>query len=108
VTQLLLNFLNNASDAIKESGRADGKITIRTLHDKEDAVLIISDNGVGIEPGVKEKLFKSKLTTKEKGHGFGLVACNKIIEDHGGRIETDTQISRGTTFTIRLPIITGV
>lgn len=108
VTQLLLNFLNNASDAIKESGKADGKITIRTLYDKEDAVLIISDNGVGIEPDVKEKLFKSHLTTKEKGHGFGLVACNKIIEDHGGRIETDTQIGRGTTFTIRFPIIAGV
>lgn len=108
MTQLLLNFLNNASEAIKESGKADGKITIRTFHDKEDAVLIISDNGVGIEPDVKEKLFKSQLTTKEKGHGFGLVACNKIIEDHGGRIETDTQIGRGTTFTIRFPIINGV
>ncbi len=108
VTQLLLNFLNNASDAIQESGKADGKIAIRTLYDQEDAVLIVSDNGTGIKPEVKEKLFKSRLTTKEKGHGFGLVACNQIIEDHGGRIEIDTQIGRGTTLTIKFPIITGV
>jgi signal transduction histidine kinase len=108
ITQLLLNFLNNASDAIQESGKTDGKITIRTVHDQEDAVLIISDNGNGMKPEVKEKLFTSRLTTKEKGHGFGLVACHKIIVDHAGKIETDTQIGRGTTFTIRLPIITNV
>lgn len=108
VTQLLLNFLNNASDAIRESGKEDGKITIRTLYDKDDAVLIVSDNGTGIKSEVKEKLFQSRLTTKEKGHGFGLVACNRIIEEHGGRIETETQLGRGTTFTIRFPIITGV
>lgn len=104
IAQLLLNFLNNAADAINETDREKGKITIRTAQDKDKVILSVSDNGVGIKPEIEKKLFKSHLTTKEKGHGYGLVTCAKIIENHEGSIGIDTQVGKGTTFAILFPI----
>jgi signal transduction histidine kinase len=104
ITQVLLNLLNNAADAITELDREKGRITVTTIYDKNDVVLSVSDNGVGIKPEVKGKLFRSRFTTKEKGHGYGLMMCKKIIEDHGGSITIDSRVGIGSTFTIRFPI----
>jgi len=103
VAQLLLNMLNNAVDAIVEAETDPGLIVVSTFRNHDSAGFSISDNGIGIPPEVKDKLFQSRLTTKEKGHGFGLVTCAKIIENHKGRIDIDSTPGRGTTFNISFP-----
>lgn len=107
IAQLLLNLMNNAADAIQEAGRTRGKITIRTGSTGEDVLLSVTDNGVGIRPEVEGNLFASSFTTKQKGHGYGLLACAKIVQDHQGTIAVDSKPGKGTTFTIRFPKHTG-
>lgn len=103
IAQLLLNLLNNGADAIEESGEKEGRITITTEDEDRYALLTVSDNGIGMKEDVRKRLFRSSFTTKQSGHGYGLVTCAKIVEDHGGKIAVDTKPGRGTTFTIRLP-----
>ncbi|MFH1314569.1 MAG: ATP-binding protein [Candidatus Eisenbacteria bacterium] len=107
IAQVLMNLLNNAADAIKEAGRKDGMISISTAHGEDDITLLISDNGAGMPPEVKEKLFATHFTTKEHGHGYGLVTCATIIESHGGTVTVDSDVGRGTTFTIRFQTATN-
>ncbi|MFH1312633.1 MAG: ATP-binding protein [Candidatus Eisenbacteria bacterium] len=104
MAQLLMNLLNNAADAIKESGCNRGKITIRTGYDDQCAWLSVSDSGAGIKEEVKERLFASRITTKETGHGHGLMTCAKIVEDHDGSITVDSVLGKGTAFKIQFPL----
>jgi signal transduction histidine kinase len=104
IAQLLMNLLNNAADAIKESGRKDGVIRIATACEEGDITLLICDNGAGMTPEVRESLFTSHFTTKQQGHGYGLVTCAKIVADHGGTVSVESEVGKGTTFTIRFQI----
>jgi signal transduction histidine kinase len=104
ITQLLLNFLNNAADAIRLAGRSDGKITVKTDLKDSKILLSVGDNGVGIPPEVKEKLFLGRLTTKKEGHGYGLVTCAKILEHHRAKISIESEINQGSTFIVSFPI----
>jgi signal transduction histidine kinase len=104
IAQLLLNLLNNAADAISEADRPDGQIRVETRVEESGAVVAVSDNGTGIEPEVKDSLFKSKVTTKEHGHGYGLTTCAGILEGHNARIGIDSEPGRGSVFTIRFPL----
>jgi two-component system NtrC family sensor kinase len=104
IAQLLMNLLNNAADAIQEVGRKDGLINISTTQGETDAVLTVRDNGAGIPPEVRDKLFSRHFTTKEKGHGYGLVTCATIIKKHGGAVAVESDVGRGTAFTIRFPL----
>jgi len=104
IAQLLLNFMNNAIDAIVEAGRTGGRIGVKTEFAGRQARLIVSDNGVGITPEIQEKLFRIRLTTKATGHGYGLVTCAKIIDNHRGRVEIDSEPGIGTIFTILFDI----
>ena len=103
IAQLLLNLLNNAADAIAEAGRPEGEIRVGTCSDDGEAILIVSDNGIGMKPEVKDSLFKSKLTTKKHGHGYGLVTCASIIENHNASVSIDSELGEGSVFTIRFP-----
>ena len=104
IAQLMLNLLNNAGDAVREAGIENGWITIETDCVGDHAVLRISDNGIGIKPEIKDRLFKSRLTTKMNGHGYGLVTCSNIVNDHNGIIDVSSEVAKGTTFTVRFPI----
>jgi signal transduction histidine kinase len=55
-------------------------------------------------PEVRESLFTSHFTTKQQGHGYGLVTCAKIVADHGGTVSVESEVGKGTTFTIRFQI----
>ncbi|RME27090.1 MAG: ATP-binding protein, partial [Candidatus Zixiibacteriota bacterium] len=66
--------------------------------------LTIADTGSGFEPDKLAKAFKEQFTTKENGHGFGLVVCNRIVENHGGSIDVDSAPGKGTRITISLPL----
>ena len=105
IAQLLMNLLNNAADAILEAKNESGKIKIATSIQDNSVVLRISDNGNGMTPEVKDKLFKKQLTTKSTGHGYGLVTCGKIVKNHNGRIEIVSQPGSGATFASHFPLI---
>lgn len=102
INQVLLNLLINAAQAIKENG----KITLSTHYDGAWVSIAISDNGCGIAPEHHEKIFDPFFTTKPvgKGTGLGLSMSHGIIAKHGGRIEVESELGKGTTFTIFLPV----
>ncbi len=99
--QLLINLYKNATDA-----RKDATIITRTYFDKEfnRIEIRVADNGPGIPPEVMEKLFNVSLTTKPDGHGYGLMICKKIVENHNGKIEVRSEIGVGTEFIVSIPV----
>ena len=98
----------NASEAM-ENG--DGIIKLKTGYDekKNEVLLIIEDNGCGMEESVAKNIFDPFFTTKRNsgGTGLGLSITYGIIKDHNGKIEVDSKIGRGTTFTLRFPAKSG-
>ncbi|MBI4482287.1 MAG: ATPase [Acidobacteria bacterium] len=102
LNQVFMNMLVNAAQAIE----GEGEIRIRTWEEDDTVRVAISDNGKGIPPELQHRVFDPGFTTKKAGlgTGLGLSICLKIVQDHGGRIELESQVGRGTTFTIVLPI----
>ena len=102
--QVFLNLLNNSIDAIGK----DGKVTLHTEHQPQSNFLIvkIADTGPGIPKEVLAKIFDPFFTTKEvgKGTGLGLSISYSIVEKLGGTITVESEVDKGTTFTIALPI----
>jgi signal transduction histidine kinase len=98
--QVFLNIILNAAQAME--GR--GNLTITTWQEKNYIKIKIRDTGPGILPEHVGKLFNPFFTTKEKGTGLGLAISYGIIERHSGKIEVDTELEKGSTFTISLPI----
>lgn len=105
IQQVVLNILNNAIDAIGKAGSIQIKSCYRD-DDKELAVMI-SDNGPGIPQDVITKIFDPFFTTKEygMGTGLGLSISYSIIEKLGGRLLVESEVGKGTTFTICLPLV---
>jgi two-component system, NtrC family, sensor kinase len=103
LNQVFLNLVVNAAQAIQ----ADGTITVSTRLDDTWVEIAIADTGSGIPPEVRPKIFSAGFTTKPigEGTGLGLALTREIVEDtHGGRIWFDTEMGKGTTFTLRIPI----
>ena len=104
VKQVLLNLLNNATDACEDGG---GTITISTAIDDGGYVKIaVRDSGKGIPPEIMPRIFEPFFTTKpeSKGTGLGLSVSHDIVKRHGGRIEVASESGRGTVFTVVLPV----
>jgi signal transduction histidine kinase/CheY-like chemotaxis protein len=106
IQQVLYNLLNNAADAMGKRKGEGGTITIKTnSSEKEKAVEIwVKDTGRGMTPEQVENIFTAGYTTKQSGHGMGLSICRKIIAHHGGTIRVESELNKGTTFKIMLPI----
>jgi signal transduction histidine kinase len=107
--QVLLNLLINARQAMLGKG---GSLTVKALKtdDDEEVRIQVIDTGAGIPEKLLPKIFQPFFTTKgtakpgeSKGTGLGLAICKDIIEHHKGRIEVQSEVGRGTTFTICLP-----
>ena len=79
---------------------------METRHDPINAVarILVSDNGPGIPPGDRDKLFMPYYSTKKRGSGLGLAIVRRIIAEHGGSIEVEDNQPSGTRFTIELPL----
>jgi two-component system NtrC family sensor kinase len=108
--QVFLNLTLNAADAMQDG---EGVLRIVTALDQaslhsdhlQPVVRIeFGDTGVGMSPEVLSQLFEPLFTTKEQGTGFGLFTSYKIIEAHRGQISVTSDVDRGTTFTILLPV----
>ncbi len=104
--QVFLNMVANARDAMPNGGT----LSVTTSGDNDNVLVEITDTGTGIREEHLDKIFDSFFTTKGevKGVGLGLSVCYGFIEDHGGDIEVKSLVGEGTTFTISLPVHTGV
>jgi signal transduction histidine kinase len=112
LNQVLLNLVENARDAISQRpDPATGKIHVTTkLGDAGDrALLIVEDNGPGVPPELKDKVFAPYFTTKHSkgGTGLGLAIVHRIVSDHGGRIVITDAKGGGARFLIELPLRNG-
>lgn len=102
LNQVFMNILANACEAIE----GEGDIHIRTYLENDQVYIKISDSGVGIPPENLEKIYDPGFTTKgvKVGIGLGLSISYKIMEDHGGSIQVESEVGNGTTVTLRLPL----
>jgi signal transduction histidine kinase len=109
LTQVLLNLVENARDAI--GTRTGGKIAVSTRRgDANDrALLVVEDNGPGVPGELKDKVFAPYFTTKhgKGGTGLGLAIVHRIVNDHGGRITIGDAPGGGARFAIELPLRNG-
>jgi len=106
--QVLLNLIVNASHAMSE-GDERGRLSITTKAEGDDVVVEIADTGAGIPEEIRHRIFDPFFTTKEVGQGTGqgLALAHRVITKlHGGSITFSSELGRGTTFTIRLPMAT--
>jgi len=105
--QVLVNLIQNAAEAMPEAG---GKIVVRAASFPAEAavVLTVEDDGPGIAPESLRRLFEPFYTTKFAGTGLGLSISKSLIEQHGGRIEVTSEVGRGTSFLVILPIASRV
>jgi two-component system nitrogen regulation sensor histidine kinase NtrY len=101
IKRVLLNLLDNAVAAVEENG----EIKLSTAYDPRRGMvrLEIADNGCGLAPEIRAKIFEPYFSTKENGTGLGLTIVSQIIEDHRGYIRALPNHPRGTRFTIELP-----
>ncbi|MBN1483558.1 MAG: response regulator [Chloroflexia bacterium] len=103
ISEVLLNLLLNARDAMPEGGH----LTVRALSSESPGLVEIrvSDTGSGIPSEIQERMFEPFFTTKgDRGTGLGLAVCDRIVQEHSGRILVDSMPGRGTTFTVQLPV----
>jgi PAS domain S-box-containing protein len=103
ITQVILNLLGNAADAIVAKGGAGGAIRVESFRRGGETGFRVIDNGTGIEEKTIGRIFEPRFTTKKNGHGFGLAVCHRVVRDHGGDITVESQNGRGSTFTVLLP-----
>ena len=102
IEQVLLNMLTNAAEALKDiQGRK--AIAIASTMEKDSIIIKIGDSGPGVEADIQEKIFDPFYTTRPDGSGIGLSICQRIISDHGGRIEVSKSELGGAEFIIRIP-----
>jgi two-component system NtrC family sensor kinase len=101
IQQVFLNLVLNAIDAMPEGG----ELLIQGTRTEETAGVEISftDTGVGIAPEESEGLFEAFRSNKDQGLGLGLYVSRSIVQEHGGRIEVDSEAGHGATFTVWLP-----
>ena len=105
IIQVLMALTINSIDAME----AGGRLTIRTMTGRrrmDEVIVEVEDTGPGIPGAMQSKIFEPFFTTKApgRGTGLGLSICYGIVEEHRGRIEVDSQLGRGATFRVHLPI----
>ncbi|MGO0122905.1 two-component system sensor histidine kinase AtoS [Desulfothermobacter acidiphilus] len=100
--RVLQNLVFNAREAMADGGT----ITVRTYRSQDgaSAVLEVSDTGCGIPPQHQQEIFEPFFTTKPRGTGLGLSLVKEVVEAHGGKIEVESEVGKGTTFRIYLPL----
>jgi len=99
--QVVLNLFINAQQAIGDGG----ELIIRTDKHDQCAVITVSDTGCGIEQNMLPHIFDAYYSSRPQGTGLGLPTAKKIVEAHNGQINVDSEPGKGTSFTIKLPML---
>ena len=105
LTQVLLNLIFNAMQAMEHGGR----LTLRTALEQPPAgaasvVITVRDTGPGVDPAISARIFEPFYTTRAEGSGLGLAVCRQLVEGHGGRIWIESVPGEGASFYIALPL----
>jgi two-component system, sporulation sensor kinase E len=100
IQQVLVNLVRNAMQAMTKGGT----LTLQTGEGPDDVWVSVADTGGGIPEELLNRIFEPFYTTKKKGSGLGLMIVQRIVRAHGGRIELESSVGRGTTFRIWLPL----
>ena len=98
--QVLVNLVKNAMHAMTKGGT----LTLQTGEGGDGVWVSVTDTGGGIPPEQINRIFEPFFTTKKRGTGLGLMIVQRIVRAHGGRIELESHVGRGTTFRIWLPL----
>ena len=98
--QVILNLFINAQQAMSDGG----ELIIRTGRQNKDTVIQISDTGSGIAPERLANIFNAYYSSRPSGSGLGLPTAKKIVEAHNGTLSVTSELGKGTSFTIKLPI----
>jgi signal transduction histidine kinase len=101
IRSMILNLIINAIQAMPNGGT----ITVTLENNHEETIIKVTDTGTGISKENLKKIFSAFFTTKKDGNGFGLLEVYKVIQAHKGKIEVDSILDEGTTFTIKIPNI---
>lgn len=102
INQVVMNLLSNAIDASSEGAT----VTVSTRLEGQAVAIQVADHGSGISPSIMAKIFDPFFTTKKQGEGtgLGLSISYGIVQEHGGRIDVESDLGRGSTFTVHLPL----
>ncbi len=98
--RILINLATNAVQAMPNGG----KLTVKVFRNDNRAFITIEDTGVGMTDATKQKIWTPLFTTKAKGQGFGLPVVKRLVEAQGGTITFESQLGKGTKFTLELPL----
>jgi PAS domain S-box-containing protein len=111
IVNLVVNASHAISDVIKGKSGAKGTITICTRRDGDFAEVRVSDTGSGIPKAIRPRIFEPFFTTKGLGKGTGqglAIIYASIVRRHGGTVSFETEVGKGTTFIVRLPLVPGL
>lgn len=103
--RVAINLISNAMDAISEASidRPRVRITMGENLAGSEVWMRVADNGLGMEAETRERIFDPFFTSREAGTGLGLALCRKIVDEHGGTIEVDSQAGEGSEFVLTFP-----
>jgi signal transduction histidine kinase/FixJ family two-component response regulator len=104
IQQLLYNLFHNAADATANCPLREIRVGLEHSCEDDTFHLTMEDTGVGFNPESLAMAFHQQFTTKESGHGFGLMVCRRIIDKHGGKLEIESAPGKGTRLSITFPV----
>lgn len=99
LVQVVFNLVLNAIDATRKGGRID----VTVVRTPEGVEIAVRDDGAGIDPAHRDRIFQPYFTTKKQGTGLGLFVIRRIVGEHGGAVAFESEPGKGTTFRVRLP-----
>lgn len=103
LSQVLINIVANAAQALVAGNVPNGAVTIRASIDPDRVTFAVKDNGVGIPPEVLSKIGTPFFTTRAEGTGLGVAQCQRLVGKAGGMFRVDSEVGIGTTVTFSLP-----
>jgi len=106
LNQVWTNLIDNASDSLRDAGTEDPVITIRAVTRADCIIVTIEDNGPGMPPKVRDRIFEKFYTTKEPGKGTGLgldTVYSIVVNQHRGSVDVDSEPG-STKFTVKIPV----
>jgi signal transduction histidine kinase len=101
--QAILNLVTNALEAMKNEVKTGGVLHLKVERTGDSVSVEIADNGPGIPPEVRDKVFQLYFTTKERGSGIGLAMTYRAVQLHNGTVDFTSELGRGTTFRLQFP-----